>query len=327
MPLLRRALCATTFALVATAAQATPFSNLFVFGDSLSDSGNVALLTPLREPLPIPGNAYIPSLPYSPSGTFSNGPTWVTQFGAALGFTMRPAFSVPPGGTNFAIGGATTGTGPTSMLNQVGAAVGLPGDLPADALYVLAGGGNNARAALTAIAGGADVMSTIGAVATAYAADIVAMIQALDSAGAEEFVLWNVPNLGVAPAITAGGPLSIGLGTLTSASMNFALTAALQALPTDIQSDIRVFDLFGLTTAISVNPAGFGLANASQACAANPDTCTDPQSWLFWDGIHPTSGGHAIIADRMLALVPVPATLPLLAIGFAAVWGLRRRRD
>jgi outer membrane lipase/esterase len=324
MSTFRRALCATAFAIVASAAQAAPFSNLFVFGDSLSDSGNIALLTPVRESLPIPGNAYIPSSPYSPSGTFSNGTTWVTAFGAALGFTMQPSLI---GGTNFAFGGATTSGGAIpSMTTQVAALLGVPGDVPDDALYVLAGGGNNARAALQAIAGGADVPTTIQSVATAYATDIVSMILALDSQGAEEFVVWNVPNLGVAPAITAGGPLSIGLGTLTSVSMNFALATALQALPTDIRSDIRVFDLFGLTTAISVNPAGFGLTNATQACAANLATC-DPNRWLFWDGIHPTSGGHAVIADRMLALVPVPATLPLMAIGVVALWGLRRRRD
>lgn len=324
MSTLRRAVCATAFTLVASAAQATPFSNLFVFGDSLSDSGNVALLTPARETLPIPANAYIPSLPYSPSGTFSNGPTWVSTFGAALGFTMQPSLI---GGTNFAFGGATTSGGLVpSLTAQVGTLLGLPGDVPADALYVLAGGGNNARAVLQAVAGGADAGAAIQAAATGYAADIVAMILALDAQGAEEFVVWNVPNLGVAPAITAGGAPSIGLGTLTSASMNFALAGALQGLPTDIRSDVRVFDLFGLTTAISVNPSGFGLTDVTQSCAANLAAC-DPNRWLFWDGIHPTSGGHAVIADRMLALVPVPATLPLLAIGIVALWGRRRRRD
>ena len=73
-------------------------------------------------------------------------------------------------GSNFAFGGATTGPvnnvgSVPSLLTQAANFVAAlaPASAPANALYVVAGGGNNARAAMTAIAGGADITATIGA--------------------------------------------------------------------------------------------------------------------------------------------------------------------
>ena len=64
-------------------AQAVPYTGLVVFGDSLSDSGNNAIvfdglgapLPPgtLRTPTPIAGPAFIPTFPYA-SNVYSNGP-------------------------------------------------------------------------------------------------------------------------------------------------------------------------------------------------------------------------------------------------------------
>src|SRR5262245_44892817 len=62
----------------AAPAATIPFSKMFVFGDSLSDSGNNAIFFDLvfaplhpRTPTPIPDNAFIPILPYA-SGRYSN---------------------------------------------------------------------------------------------------------------------------------------------------------------------------------------------------------------------------------------------------------------
>ena len=53
-------------------AQASAYSSLVVFGDSLSDTGNVYAAT----------GGVIPGAPYA-SGRFSNGPIWLDTF--ALG--------------------------------------------------------------------------------------------------------------------------------------------------------------------------------------------------------------------------------------------------
>lgn len=82
---------------VASAA-AGPFSSLVVFGDSLSDVGNIASAT-----LGIyPGSTYY-------NDRFSNGPVWVEALSVDLGLgTIQRSTA---GGNDFAYGGAqTTGT-------------------------------------------------------------------------------------------------------------------------------------------------------------------------------------------------------------------------
>ena len=83
-------------------AQARPFTHLFVFGDSLSDSGNISALT----------GGLIPASPPYFNGRFSNGPIWVEHLAPALGFAFDSA-------TDFALGGgrkAARATPPTCSI-------------------------------------------------------------------------------------------------------------------------------------------------------------------------------------------------------------------
>ena len=85
--------------LLVHAAGAGPFTQLVVFGDSLSDVGNIAQAT---------GDIY-PGQYYS-NDRFSNGPVYVEALATGLGLptTVRST----AGGDNFAYGGAKTfGTG------------------------------------------------------------------------------------------------------------------------------------------------------------------------------------------------------------------------
>ncbi len=76
---------------------ASAYTTLFAFGDSLSDAGNLYILS----------NHLAPAPPYV-GGHFSNGPTWVEDLSVKLGLgTLTPSLS---GGTDFAVGGATTGS-------------------------------------------------------------------------------------------------------------------------------------------------------------------------------------------------------------------------
>jgi outer membrane lipase/esterase len=150
-----RAVPAFTLAAVALAslpATASPYTSLVVFGDSLSDNGNNASLGLINPGQIVTGNTYVPSSTYE-SGTYSNGPVWASDVALQLGVTLQPSRL---GGTDFAYGGATTGTaGPLPNLLQQ-ASLYLAGNVASpNALYVIEGGGNDARAALDAIAGGA----------------------------------------------------------------------------------------------------------------------------------------------------------------------------
>jgi len=311
------------------------YSNVFIFGDSLSDSGNNAVvLAPSVTPVPISGNSFIPTFPYA-SGHYTNGSVWAQTFASGLGLSANP--SLAPGGTDYAFGGARTGPltpnpfpgglfdpFPPSLETQAAFFLFQHANVaPSSALYVVAGGGNNARDALIAIAGCttvACVNAIIQSTAGAFARDIGAIDAELELAGAKKIVVWDVPDIGDAPAVRAAG--AAALGTLVAASMNAALQAAIAS-----DLDVQLFDLFGLVDHIVTDPGAFGLTNVTDACAQF--TLCDPSKYLFWDGIHPTSAGHLIIGDAMLAQVPEAATLMLLGAGAAglAAFAWRRHRS
>ena len=149
-------LALTLVALTSLPATAGLYNSMVVFGDSLSDSGNNALVIGTDPGQVITGNTYVPTFPYA-SGVYSNGPVWASDAASALGVPLSPSLA---GGTNYAFGGATTGPAmnsfPYSLLTQASQYLGSTGNHASpNALYVVEGGGNDARAALTAIAGGA----------------------------------------------------------------------------------------------------------------------------------------------------------------------------
>src|SRR3954454_11101885 len=100
---------------VAAPAQAGPYSALYSFGDSLSDTGNALIISstvPGLQPQPVP--------PYF-NGRFSNGPNWIDQLSARLG--LGPAIPSLAGGTNFSVGLATIAPDPV-LHNDIGTQIG-----------------------------------------------------------------------------------------------------------------------------------------------------------------------------------------------------------
>ncbi len=116
---------------------ASAYTTLFAFGDSISDAGNFAIMSPELAPLP----------PYY-GGRFSNGPTWVEDLSTRLGLgALKPALS---GGADYAIGGART----TNLLAQIDYyAQSHPKPVPG-ALYTLDIGGGDIIDALASYSAG-----------------------------------------------------------------------------------------------------------------------------------------------------------------------------
>lgn len=313
---------------------ALPFTDVFIFGDSLTDTGNNALvldnefapplsLPPgaLRTSTPISGPDFIPDYPYA-SGRYSNGPVWAEYFAANLGLNATASLM---GGTNMAFGGARSGPVgspfPFSLLDQVSMFLaGVGGIAPASALYVVQGGGNDARDAFATAAIGGDPTSII----SGYALNIMSIITSLDGAGAQEFLLWNIPDIGKTPAIQSLGPVAAGLASSLAMSMNDAVDALLGTLPAGVTDGLHRFDAFGLVNQIFSDPTAFGLTDATTACAVNPVCISNPSSTFFWDGIHPTTAGHAIFAQAALAAIPEPGTVLLIGVGLVVITWRRR---
>ena len=273
--------------LFAPAIDAAPISGLYIFGDSLSDPGNSAIdfrstaVPPFKvtQQSDITSNAFIPTFPYANSLQYSNGNVWAYQFATMLGLPWQVAGPVRGGGigANYAFANAATGplnnsSSPPTLLTQTGNFITSLGaaQAPGDALYVIAGGGNNARTALSPI---------------------------------------------------AGGPAASFLGTTLTTSMNDAMALRLAG-----EVDVKTFDLFGLITSITANPGAYGLTNATNASGAIPGA--DPSTYLCWDGIHPTSAGHAILAESMYVVaVPEPSGCLLVATSLMSVVTVLRRRS
>jgi len=250
------------------------YSDLYVFGDSLSDAGNNAIvLAPNVTPVPISGNGFIATFPYA-SGRYTNAEVWVQTLALALGLSATPSLL---GGTDYAFGGAETGPltpnplpegllvpFPPSLETQVTTFLSQHGNAaPASGIYIVAGGGEDILQAIRTINACGDtpgcVDAAIHATVDAFAANIGNIVSALQSAGAKEIIVWQVPDVGDAPATRALGVSQ--LATAIASSMNLALSSALAADP-----DVERFDAFDLLNEVIADPRVFGLVNVSNAC-------------------------------------------------------------
>jgi phospholipase/lecithinase/hemolysin len=304
---------ASLFLLGTTGANAL-FVNLFAFGDSLSDAGNAFALT---------GGAIYPP-PYAQRA--SDGPVAVEHLAASLGI---PAFGPSAsGGTNYAVGGATTGVintfiadghasvAFTGMLSQVTAFASAPPLFdPAASLFFLLGGPNDLFMAFV-------LAEDPAAAASAAIANLATEIALLASLGAQHFLVPTLPDLGITPrAALFPDPTAV---TALSFAFNLGLTSALSELESLLGIDIRIFDTFGFLNDVVANAAAFGFTNVTDPCFdRNALTlCSNPDQYMFWDDVHPTSRGHRIIGDRLYAALPEPVTLALLAVWLAGIAGM-----
>lgn len=306
------------------------YSGLYVFGDSLSDSGNNAVvLAPNVTPVPISGNDFIPVYPYV-STRYTNGEVWAQTLASALGLGADPSLL---GGTDYAFGGAQTGplasiglvsAAPPSLEAQVALFLAQHGNTaPGTALYIVAGGGEDILHALPAINACTGSLVCIGDVINStvktFAGNIGNIVSALQTAGATNIVVWDVPDVGDAPAAHALG--FSPLATAIASSMNLALSSVISADP-----NVELFDAFGLLNDAIADPSAFGLVNVTDACAQF--IACDPSQYLFWDGIHPTSAANSIISDAILSLIaeiPEPSTIGLFGVALAGLLWARRR--
>lgn len=327
---------AASLALASSTVMAGPYSSMIVFGDSLSDSGNNAIVVDsgalaafgipagARTLTPISSPAFIPSAPYA-SNRYSNGPVWVETVAGVLGVPLAPSLA---GGTNWAFGGATTGPAsasltnpfPASLATQTNFYLGSTGGVAsASALYVIAGGGNDARAVLTGSITPANAI-------TAYVTNTITILSQLYSAGARTFLLVNTPDVGKTPALQLADLFSPGAAAGASGLvglMNANLNGALGLLPADLRNRIRYLDADALIDNVFASPGAFGIADATSACAfACPAGASNT---FFWDGIHPTAAGHLVIANAALRLVPEPGVIALFAVMLGALMFTRRR--
>lgn len=301
------------------------YSSLFVFGDSLSDGGNAYALS---------GGVWPPSPPYDQR--FTNGPTAAEVLAAELGISgFAPSTA---GGTNYAVGGATTGIGNYNFA--VNSPAGLPAAIeftgmqsqfaafaasetlfdPTQSLFMVWGGPND-------IFLGQAAGDDLSAVAATAITNIAGMVVGLAMLGATDFLVPNLPNLALTPVGYGLGQIDpeaqAGLAML-SAAFNAGLAAALDGVRSAFGASLNIveFDVAGFLGGVSSDPAGFGFQNVTDPCLA----LASCEGYLFFDAVHPTAQAHALLGRAFALAVPEPGTSALIVLALIALLLTRHRR-
>jgi outer membrane lipase/esterase len=292
--------------------RAEPLTQIVVFGDSLSDTGNVSAAT---------GGAIPPAAQYS-NGRFTNGPNWVDQLATRLGVS-DPTPSLQ-GGTNYAYGYAQTGIGssPTPVPG-----VSVPNLTTQVDSYLSANTPKPGQ--LFTVWAGANDFFTGHYNPTISAANVASAVQSLAGAGATNILVVNMPELGNTPfGSTLPSSQQQALNALSSgfnSALGFALTEVQPSNPGVI---IHSVDAATLLNQVQANPSAYGLTNATDS-ALLTGNASQAGTYLFWDSVHPTTAGDALIADAAaVQLAPEPGALTLMGLGLAGAalgrWRVRR---
>lgn len=307
-------------------------SNLYVFGDSLSDNGNLMAFN--QDPtLPVPER-------------LSNGPLAVERIAMALGFTMTPSLHLlpqPSSGNNYAVAGASStdddGDETTPDINlptQVNAFLSrMAGSAPTDALYIVFTGGNDIRTARNRWADSVFVTNRLErrqirrqarALINLAVSTEIAQINKLIAAGARHILVIGAPDIGAIPETdilvttllsqanhrsqTRRASRLTTVSSRLSTHYNRRLTRSIRQLERQHALAIVTFDLFNFLNQQIRYADFFGFSNTDEPCiflfsqagAVNPN-CTDAPvatGFLFWDEIHPTTQLHQNAATAIL---------------------------
>ncbi len=314
-------LTASLLAITPAALAQTPptFTKIIVFGDSLSDTGNIANRVRNKFGFSYPSGLF----DYSDfrftnsSDTIPGSNQYVGVWHEQLARTflhLPIATNSLDGGANYAFGGATTVDGSTDRtvirnpnpfaggdyhitIDNMGKQVAdyLAAFTPdPNALYLLWGGGNDLFDDSTP----AHVIATSTRVNT--------LIRRLATEGARKFLVANVPPLGAIPNYVGHTSKVISLDAASAdyrERLNADLDATISALAAQgITIKVYRVDVWFDLIRILAEPSKYGFTNVRDS--AQGDFSANPDKFLFWDDIHPTTAGHyqiAAEANRVLS--------------------------
>ena len=298
---------AAVLATTSSFGQAPAFSKVVVFGDSLSDTGNVRARTSAKSS----GAIDYPSHTFNyDNGRFTNDtdtdPASHTYLGVWHEQLARTFLGLPAasnslgGGVNYAFGGATTMNGTHEEVESTPVAdititiddMGKQMDdyfaqhvFDPNALYIVWGGSNDIRNDDSS----ASVTATVGRVDN--------LVSRLATAGAKYIMVPNVPPIGDTPRYF--GTLKGATTNQASAEYRSELATSLNALQSTLAVQgftpaIYRVDEWADTVRIFSNGPRFGFTNLTNP--AQDNSSANPDQYIFWDDLHPTTAVHYRLA-------------------------------
>ncbi|HEY9658928.1 MAG TPA: SGNH/GDSL hydrolase family protein, partial [Allocoleopsis sp.] len=265
--------------------QASAKYDLFVFGDSLSDIGNLYQKT----------NQTFPPSPPNFNGRLTNGAVAVENLAQQLGLPISL-------NTDFAIVGARTDRTnvldngnfkPGGLLDEIDQFKANATNLGAGAedIYVVWAGANDFLKLLsTPPADPATVISE-------GVKNIVSSVNTLIASGAKNILVAELPNLGLTPLLVSKGQDQVKAITNLTQQFNAALITALNGIKSSApNSNIILSDTFKASNAVAANPSAFGFTNITDSLLKNLPV-PNPSEYFFWDDFHPTTQGHNVFAN------------------------------
>jgi phospholipase/lecithinase/hemolysin len=290
------------------------FSQLVVFGDSLSDIGNFSTAAAAF-------GITFPPFPFSP-GRLSNGNLWVEDFASGVG--LRSTLQ------DFAYIGSTTGHDNVISTTLKDLGISLPSDLKLpgildqinsafqlntatprtadpNGLYIVWGGANDF---LTALAPNPQSIQQVILDGVAHVAEAVTTLAGL---GAKTIAVANIPNLGLTPFASSRN--IVAEASIFSIGFNVLLEQALVNLERRLNVDIVEVDTFSLSEKIALQPQQFGFTDTTdslfQTLQTNPTA--NPNAFVFTDDFHPTAAVHQLFANLFESSLSQPVASHVLA--------------
>ncbi len=283
---------------------AAPFAGMVVFGDSLSDNGNLAAL---------PDYSFLNQAPYQHG--FTNDLTAVAHLATIMNLPLTPSLHLfgTVNGNNFAVAGARAGkNGAIDLTAQVTAFLtSQSGKASADNLYILFIGGNDIRDMRDQPD---ETLAT--AILNNAAANIRNTLTQLINAGAKRFLVVNSPNIGAIPetqalAKAAGNNAIILRANQKTIAFNKKLTETVASVEKAKAVDIVSFNLYNFFSGIIQNSNAYLFNNVKQGCYSSdnlsyfaPCSSNLMDSYVFFDERHPGKRVHVRLGRALYAVVP-----------------------